>query len=70
MAYVDKLVDTQDAVIHDFKGDDHDDTEAGRASDLKRSMRLTHPDLPPFLKVTSTVHWTTNVNSTTTPSTP
>jgi hypothetical protein len=24
MAYVDKLVDTQDAVVHDFKGEDHD----------------------------------------------
>jgi hypothetical protein len=25
MAYVDKLVNTQDAVMHDFKGEDHDD---------------------------------------------
>jgi hypothetical protein len=25
MTYVDKLVDTQDAVMHDFNGDDHDD---------------------------------------------
>jgi hypothetical protein len=25
MAYVDKLVDTQDAVMHDFNGEDHDD---------------------------------------------
>jgi hypothetical protein len=25
MAYIDKLVDTQDAVMHDFNGDDHDD---------------------------------------------
>jgi hypothetical protein len=25
MAYVDKLVDTQDAVVHNFKGEDHDD---------------------------------------------
>jgi ArsR family metal-binding transcriptional regulator len=25
MAYVDKLVDTQDAVMHDFNGKDHDD---------------------------------------------
>jgi hypothetical protein len=25
MAYVNKLVDTQDAVMHDFNGEDHDD---------------------------------------------
>jgi hypothetical protein len=25
MAYVDKLVDTQDVVIHDINGEDHDD---------------------------------------------
>jgi hypothetical protein len=25
MDYVDKLVDTQDAVMHDFNGEDHDD---------------------------------------------
>jgi ArsR family metal-binding transcriptional regulator len=25
MAYVDKLVDTQDAVMHDFNDEDHDD---------------------------------------------
>jgi hypothetical protein len=25
MTYVDKLVDTQDAVMHDFNGEDHDD---------------------------------------------
>jgi hypothetical protein len=25
MAYVDKLVDTEDAVMHDFNGEDHDD---------------------------------------------
>jgi hypothetical protein len=25
MAYVDKLVDTQDAVMHNFNGEDHDD---------------------------------------------
>jgi hypothetical protein len=27
MAYVDKLVDTQDAVMHEFNGEDHDDDE-------------------------------------------
>jgi hypothetical protein len=32
MAYVDKLVDTQDAVMHDFNGEDHDDGGTGRAS--------------------------------------
>jgi hypothetical protein len=26
MAYVDKLVDTQDVVMRDFKGEDHDDS--------------------------------------------
>jgi hypothetical protein len=25
MAYIDKQVDTQDAVMHDFNGEDHDD---------------------------------------------
>jgi hypothetical protein len=25
VAYVDKLVDTQDVVMHDFNGEDHDD---------------------------------------------
>jgi hypothetical protein len=33
MAYVDKLVDTQDAVMHDFNGEDHDD---GRNRSRKR----------------------------------
>jgi hypothetical protein len=34
MAYVDKLVDTQDAVMHDFNGEDHDD---GGTRSRKRS---------------------------------
>jgi hypothetical protein len=35
MAYVDKLVDTQDVVVHNFKGDkaeDHMDTDGGSRS--------------------------------------
>jgi hypothetical protein len=34
MAYIDKLVDTQDAVMHDFNGEDHDD---GGTRSRKRS---------------------------------
>jgi hypothetical protein len=34
MAYVNKLVDTQDAVMHDFNGEDHDD---GGSRSRKRS---------------------------------
>jgi hypothetical protein len=54
MAYVDKLVDTQDAVVHDFKGMTTTMVEAGRASDLARFTLLFHPDHPPSSKVTST----------------
>jgi hypothetical protein len=46
MAYVDKLVDTQDAVIHDFSGEDHDDR--GTRS-RKRSAKAYVADPPrPF----------------------
>jgi hypothetical protein len=38
MAYVDKLVDTQDAVMHDFNGEDHDD---GGTMSCKRSVDVT-----------------------------
>jgi hypothetical protein len=72
MAYVDKLVDTRDAVVHDFKGDDHLDTDSGGKS-RKRSGEVYTTDPPrpsTFLKVTSTVNWTTSVSSTATPSTP
>jgi hypothetical protein len=36
MAYVDKLVDTQDVVIYDFKGDKVDDAPASDAGARSR----------------------------------
>jgi ribosome assembly protein YihI (activator of Der GTPase) len=38
MAYVDKLLDTQDAVMHDINVEDHDDRSTGRASDQAKPM--------------------------------
>jgi hypothetical protein len=70
MAYVDKLVDTQDAVMHGFNGEDHDD---GGTRSRKRPgeayVRILQ-DLPPSSKVTSTWSWTTSANFTVTLSTP
>jgi hypothetical protein len=43
MAYVDKLVDTQDAVMHDFNGEDHDD---GGTRSHKRSGEAYMADPP------------------------
>jgi hypothetical protein len=43
MAYVDKLVDTQDAVMHDFNGEDHDD---GVNRSRKRSSEAYMADPP------------------------
>jgi hypothetical protein len=45
MAYVDKLIDNQDAVMHDFNGEDHDD---GGTRSRKRSGEayVTHPQRP------------------------
>jgi hypothetical protein len=43
MAYVDKLVDTQDAVMHDFNGEDHDD---GSTRSRKRSGEAYVADPP------------------------
>jgi hypothetical protein len=43
MAYVDKLVDTQDAVMHDFNGEDHDD---GGNRSRKRSGEAYMADPP------------------------
>jgi hypothetical protein len=43
MAYVDKLVDTQDAVMHDFNGEDHDD---GGNRSHKRSCEAYVADPP------------------------
>jgi hypothetical protein len=38
MAYVDKLVDTQDAVMHDFNREDNDDGGNTSRSDLVKPM--------------------------------
>jgi hypothetical protein len=43
MAYVDKLVDTQDAVMRDFNGEDHDD---GGSRSRKRSGKVYTTDPP------------------------
>jgi hypothetical protein len=45
MAYVDKLVDTQDAIMHDFNGEDHND---GGTRSRKRSGEsyVTDPSRP------------------------
>jgi hypothetical protein len=43
MAYVDKLIDTQDAVMHDFNGEDHDD---GGNRSRKRSGEAYVADPP------------------------
>jgi hypothetical protein len=43
MAYIDKLVDTQDAVVHVFKGEDHDD---GGGRTHKRSGEVYAADPP------------------------
>jgi hypothetical protein len=59
MAYVDKLVDTQDAVMHNFNGEDHDD---GGTRSRKRSVEAyvtDPPRRPPSSKVTSIWSWTT-----------
>jgi hypothetical protein len=45
MAYVDKLVNTQDAVVHNFKRDDHMDTDGGGRS-RKRSGEVYATDPP------------------------
>jgi hypothetical protein len=43
MAYIDKLVDTQDVVMHDFNGDNHDD---GGTRSRKRSGEAYVTDPP------------------------
>jgi hypothetical protein len=45
MAYVDKLVDTQDAVMHDFNGEDHDDRGA-RSRKRSGIAYVTDPPKP------------------------
>jgi hypothetical protein len=39
MAYVDKQVDTQDSVMHDFNGEDHDD----RGTRSRKQSREAYP---------------------------
>jgi hypothetical protein len=70
MAYVDKLVDTQDAVMHDFNGEDHDDGGTRSRKRSGESYVATHQDLPPSSKVTSIWSWMTSASSTATLSTP
>jgi hypothetical protein len=70
MAYIDKLVDTQDAVMHDFNGKDHDDGEIGLASNPVKPIWQIHQDLPPSSRVTLTWSWATNVSSTAMPNIP
>jgi hypothetical protein len=48
MAYVDKLVDTQDAVMHDFDGEDHDD-RGTRSRKRSREAYVTDPPRPSTL---------------------
>jgi hypothetical protein len=43
MAYIDKLVDTQDALMHDFNGEDNDD---GGTRSRKRSGEAYVADPP------------------------
>jgi hypothetical protein len=45
MAYVDKLVDTQDAVMHDFNGEDHDDSDT-RSRKRSGEAYMTDPSRP------------------------
>jgi hypothetical protein len=45
MAYIDKLVDTQGVVMHDFKGEDHDDG-GGRSHKRSGEVYATDPPTP------------------------
>jgi hypothetical protein len=45
MAYVDKLVDTQDAVMHDFNGEDHGD-RGTRSHKRSGEAYVTDPPRP------------------------
>jgi hypothetical protein len=42
MAYIDKLVNTQDAVMHDFNGEDHDEGDT-RSCKLSGKVHVTDP---------------------------
>jgi hypothetical protein len=45
MAYVDKLVGTQDVVMHDFNGEDHDD-DRNRSHKRSGEAYMTDPPRP------------------------
>jgi hypothetical protein len=45
MVYVDKLVDTQDAVMHDFNGEDHDD-DGNRSRKRSSEAYMADPPRP------------------------
>jgi hypothetical protein len=50
MAYVDKLVDTQDAVMHDFNGEDHDDGGNRSRKQSGKAYMEDPPRLSTFLE--------------------
>jgi hypothetical protein len=70
MAYIDKLVDTQDGVMHDFNGEDHDDGGTRSRKRYGEAYMHIHQDLPPSFKATSTWSWMISANSTAMLSTP
>jgi hypothetical protein len=70
MAYVDKLVDTQDAVMHDFNGEDHDDAGT-RSRKRPGEAYVTHPPRPStFLEGDFNMVMATSASSIATPSIP
>jgi hypothetical protein len=50
MAYIDKLVDTQDAVMHDFNGEDHDDRSTRSRKRSGEAYVIDPPKPSTFLK--------------------
>jgi hypothetical protein len=50
MAYVDKLVDTQDAVMHDFNGEDHDDRSTRSRKQSSEAYVIDPPRPSTFLE--------------------
>jgi hypothetical protein len=70
MAYIDKLVDTQDVVMHDLNGEDLDDKSTRSRKQSGEAYVTIHQGLPPSSKVTSIWSWTSSASFTATPSTP
>jgi hypothetical protein len=67
MSYIDKLVDTQDAVMH---GEDHNDG-GSRLRKQSGEVYATDPPRPStFLEGDFNRSWTTSASSTVTPSIP